>query len=276
MFGPLGADKYHEYCRDIRQSGQYLLDVINDILDMSKIEAGRIRLDLEHVELGPLARRRHARRRRRAPRTSGSSSPSSIAPGIRLRGRPARAQADRAQSAVQRGEVHARRRPHHGARPRCRRRGRASPSQDTGIGIPQRRAEEARPAVRAGREPAHQDPSRLGAGARDRQIADRTARRRDAHPLEARLRHDRGGAPAARPPAGIREQGAQRACCLKRDVGDGDRSNRRPRCGHAAPILLCRCACSTGTALAARGCGAQATPIRMPRMKLSINCASAP
>ncbi len=44
LFGPLGADKYHEYCRDIRESGRYLLDVINDILDMSKIEAGRVEL----------------------------------------------------------------------------------------------------------------------------------------------------------------------------------------------------------------------------------------
>jgi two-component system, cell cycle sensor histidine kinase PleC len=51
MFGPLGTDKYREYCSDIHQSGQYLLDVINDILDMSKIEAGRIRLDAEQVEL---------------------------------------------------------------------------------------------------------------------------------------------------------------------------------------------------------------------------------
>jgi two-component system cell cycle sensor histidine kinase PleC len=51
MFGALGADKYYEYCSDIRASGQYLLDVINDILDMSKIEAGRIKLDLEDIEL---------------------------------------------------------------------------------------------------------------------------------------------------------------------------------------------------------------------------------
>jgi two-component system cell cycle sensor histidine kinase PleC len=51
LFGPLGAEKYSEYCADIRESGKYLLDVINDILDMSKIEAGRIRLDLEDLEL---------------------------------------------------------------------------------------------------------------------------------------------------------------------------------------------------------------------------------
>ena len=54
MFGPLGAEKYHEYCSDIRGSGQYLLEVINDILDMSKIEAGRIRLDFEDLNLDTL------------------------------------------------------------------------------------------------------------------------------------------------------------------------------------------------------------------------------
>ena len=51
MFGALGSDKYYEYCRDIHSSGEYLLDVINDVLDMSKIEAGRLKLDLEQVEL---------------------------------------------------------------------------------------------------------------------------------------------------------------------------------------------------------------------------------
>jgi two-component system, cell cycle sensor histidine kinase PleC len=54
MFGPLGADKYTEYSRDIRESGEYLLDVINDILDMSKIEAGGIRLTPEAVAIEPI------------------------------------------------------------------------------------------------------------------------------------------------------------------------------------------------------------------------------
>src|SRR4249920_535406 len=54
MFGPLGAEKYNEYCGDIRGSGQYLLEVINDILDMSKIEAGRLRLDFDDIGLDTL------------------------------------------------------------------------------------------------------------------------------------------------------------------------------------------------------------------------------
>ena len=51
MFGALGSEKYQEYCSDIRESGRYLLDVINDILDMSKIEAGRMRLTIEPLRL---------------------------------------------------------------------------------------------------------------------------------------------------------------------------------------------------------------------------------
>jgi two-component system cell cycle sensor histidine kinase PleC len=51
MFGTLGSEKYDEYCHDILTSGQYLLEVINDILDMSKIEAGRMKLDMEPLDL---------------------------------------------------------------------------------------------------------------------------------------------------------------------------------------------------------------------------------
>jgi len=54
MFGPLGSDKYDEYAADIYHSGSFLLGVINDILDMSKIEAGRFQLTPELVHLHDL------------------------------------------------------------------------------------------------------------------------------------------------------------------------------------------------------------------------------
>ncbi|SES15464.1 ATP-binding protein [Rhizobium sp. NFR03] len=54
MFGPLGSDKYGEYALDIHDSGKHLLNVINDILDMSKIEAGQMRIDPERIDLAPL------------------------------------------------------------------------------------------------------------------------------------------------------------------------------------------------------------------------------
>ena len=42
FFGAMGSDKYVDYARDIHKSGQYLLDVISDILDMSKIKPSSI------------------------------------------------------------------------------------------------------------------------------------------------------------------------------------------------------------------------------------------
>ncbi len=54
LFGPLGSQRYEEYASDINGSGKYLLGVINDILDMSKIEAGQFSLDSEQIDLYPL------------------------------------------------------------------------------------------------------------------------------------------------------------------------------------------------------------------------------
>jgi two-component system cell cycle sensor histidine kinase PleC len=50
-FGPLGHNKYGEYQDDILMSARHLLEIINEVLDMSKIEAGRIELDESEVDL---------------------------------------------------------------------------------------------------------------------------------------------------------------------------------------------------------------------------------
>ncbi len=50
-FGPLGNPKYLEYLQDINQSGTHLLAIINDILDLSKIEAGKVDLHKEDVDV---------------------------------------------------------------------------------------------------------------------------------------------------------------------------------------------------------------------------------
>ncbi len=55
MFGPLGDKRYASYVQDILNSGQHLLALINDVLDMSKIEAGKMNLRFEPVRLDELA-----------------------------------------------------------------------------------------------------------------------------------------------------------------------------------------------------------------------------
>ena len=54
LFGALGSEKYGEYVSDIRRSGQYLLAVISDILEMARIEFGRRRLKRQPVLLKDL------------------------------------------------------------------------------------------------------------------------------------------------------------------------------------------------------------------------------
>ncbi|NBO19410.1 MAG: HAMP domain-containing protein [Proteobacteria bacterium] len=51
LFGALGDGKYLEYARDINESGVHLLDIINDILDLSKAEAGKLTLSFEEVHV---------------------------------------------------------------------------------------------------------------------------------------------------------------------------------------------------------------------------------
>ncbi|MEF2071455.1 sensor histidine kinase [Consotaella aegiceratis] len=56
ILGPIGNPTYGEYVRDIHNSGRHLLNVINEILDLSRIEAGRYTLNEEAIDLVGIAK----------------------------------------------------------------------------------------------------------------------------------------------------------------------------------------------------------------------------
>ena len=55
VMGPLGSARYTGYARDICSSAQHLLGIISDILDVSKLEAGRVDLDEQEIEIAQVA-----------------------------------------------------------------------------------------------------------------------------------------------------------------------------------------------------------------------------
>jgi signal transduction histidine kinase len=55
LFGPVEPERYREYIELIHNSGELLLSLINDVLDMSKIEAGKMELSIEPLEPASLA-----------------------------------------------------------------------------------------------------------------------------------------------------------------------------------------------------------------------------
>lgn len=49
-FGPIGNERYKEYAADIRTSGEHMMSLVNDLLDLSKIESGRMELNFTSVQ----------------------------------------------------------------------------------------------------------------------------------------------------------------------------------------------------------------------------------
>ncbi|MBT5109360.1 MAG: PAS domain-containing protein [Rhodospirillaceae bacterium] len=55
VFGSVGNDRYGEYIHDISASAKHLLALVNDMLDIAKIEAGKLDLDMEYIDLAEVA-----------------------------------------------------------------------------------------------------------------------------------------------------------------------------------------------------------------------------
>lgn len=60
MFGPIGHDKYREYLKDIRYSSEHLSDVLGEVLDLAKIEAGQFQIEEEYVDIPRLLKESQA------------------------------------------------------------------------------------------------------------------------------------------------------------------------------------------------------------------------
>ena len=126
LFGELN-EKQEEYLDDILSSGNHLLALINDVLDLSKVEAGQIELEVAPFSLHEALERGvvMVRERRVEGRCPGRAAAES---GRRpRRGRRAPHQAGDLQPAVERREVHARRRRRRRAHGAGQRRGDESP-----------------------------------------------------------------------------------------------------------------------------------------------------
>jgi signal transduction histidine kinase len=56
VFGPVGSDRYRDYINDIHYSGTHLLTLINDVLDVARIEQGELRLNEDIVDVSDILR----------------------------------------------------------------------------------------------------------------------------------------------------------------------------------------------------------------------------
>ena len=137
ILGPHDNPTYKEYAGDIHQSGQHLLNLINEILDISRIEAGRYELHEAPISLADVVEDCHRLMRLRAE-TKGLKIVEDFErePAAAL-GRRARHPPDLPQPALQRHQVHPLGRHHHAEDRAHRDGGQFLSVKDTGPGIPE-------------------------------------------------------------------------------------------------------------------------------------------
>ncbi|MGE3877373.1 MAG: sensor histidine kinase, partial [Parvibaculaceae bacterium] len=87
--GPLGHDKYREYASDVHDSGRRLLDIINDVLDMARIETQQSTLEQDDVDLAEIVALGIRRIEERA-RLAGLSVEMECSGSVRMKADPAK------------------------------------------------------------------------------------------------------------------------------------------------------------------------------------------
>ena len=107
-FGPIGNERYRQYLKDIHASGGHLISLINDLLDLSKIEAGKLELAFASVSLNDLTQQCVAIMQPQANRAAHHHPHLAVAAAAAGGGGCALGAPDRAQPAVELDQVHRR------------------------------------------------------------------------------------------------------------------------------------------------------------------------
>ena len=192
LFGPLGSDRYEEYARDIQSSGAYLLGVINDILDMSKIEAGQFSVDREEIDLCPLIRETvrvislQAAEKNISVETRIADSMRVFADRRAIKQIAINLLSNAVKFTGEGGHISVRARNVAGAL--------MLTIEDNGCGIPKGALGKLGRPFEQVAEPVLEEPHRLRSRAGDLALAGAAPRRRAEDSLDGRLRHDRLGA----------------------------------------------------------------------------------
>jgi PAS domain S-box-containing protein len=105
-FGPIGSPRYLEYAHDIGNSGKHVLDIVNDLLDISKIEAGEVDMEFTAVSLNDHLAESVSLLPADGEQPAGDHPHQPVGKRSRRGCRSALGQTDRAQSSVERYPLH--------------------------------------------------------------------------------------------------------------------------------------------------------------------------